>query len=59
MVFNSKEYYIKNKQKINEYNRNYWRTYYKSKIYNDLNNINKSNNILRGCIIKCNVRVTF
>ena len=52
--FNHKEYYRKNKTKINEYNKKYFKDYYNvvlkhKKIYNDCEEP------LRGCIIKCNV----
>jgi hypothetical protein len=48
--FNAKEYYLKNKQRINEYNREYWKTYYIKK---------KRTPKLTGCVIRCNVTVTF
>ena len=56
--FNHKECYRKNKLKINEYNKLYFKDYYNNvlkhkKIYKDIENP------LRGCIIETNVRVEF
>ena len=52
--FDSKLYYLQNKEKINQYNKLYWLSYVK-KPSNEIKEINK--NTLKGCIIKCNVRV--
>jgi len=51
--FDPKLYYIKNKQRINEYNREYWKGYYRDKIQKT------RTPKLTGCIIHCNVTVTF
>ena len=52
------EYYKKNKQKINEYNRIYWKSYYTSRdpLLNEL--IRNPCDVI-GAQIKRNVRVTF
>ena len=59
MAFDSKEYYRKNKERINEYNRQYFKTYYqKNKLKMQARSYHKNDSFI-GCIIKCNVRVTF
>ena len=50
--FDPKLYYIKNRDRILEYNKNYFRNYKR-------NNIHNKRTDLIGCIIKQNVRVTF
>ena len=50
--FDPKLYYIKNRDKILEYNKNYFRNYKRN------NSHNKRTDLI-GCIIKQNVRVTF
>ena len=50
MMSNSRAYYLKNKSKINEYNRKYYREIYKNK---DKEKVEQ----LKGCIIQRNVVV--
>ena len=64
--FDSKNYYIKNKDKILAYNRLYFKQYYiNKKKYQPLNNTNSFNNKIKVkvepffCIIKRNVKVIF
>ena len=64
MAFDSKEYYRKNKERINEYNRQYFKNYYQKnkdklqlKQYEYRKYI-KPNVELKGCIIQRNVQVT-
>jgi hypothetical protein len=52
------KYYALNKQKINDYNRLYWKSYYTSR---DplLNELHRNSHDVIGAQIKRNVRVTF
>ena len=69
MAFDSKEYYLKNKERINEYNRQYFEIYYqqnkeklsrnKRKVYIKKCLLGSHKDIEGGCTIKCNVTVTF
>ena len=60
--FDSKLYYKLNKERINTYNRKYWKTYYEiyklRKVY-DRKTEKKIVIPYTGCTIKCNVRLTF
>jgi hypothetical protein len=61
--FNSKLYYIENREKILSYNRQYFKTYYQKKkmekIFNNSNNIIEYHLRPNTIIIEKNVRVTF
>ena len=60
MAFDSKEYYRKNKERINEYNRQYFKTYYqKNKAKMQARQFEYKGVKTGGCIIKCNVTVSF
>ena len=57
--FGYETYYMKNKTRINNYNRKYWHTYYQiNKLKLKLPAIHKQNKE-HEVIIKQNVRVTF
>ena len=56
--FDSQEYYIKNKVKINTYNRIYFKSYYENVIKKKLFRY-KQDDSVKGVIIKTNQRVYF
>ena len=55
--FDSKLYYIQNREKILEYNRNYWKSYYKRLKMGKI--LYKNTIELKNIIIEKNVRVVF
>ncbi len=55
--FDSKLYYIQNREKILEYNRNYWKHYYKRLKMGKI--LYKNTIELKNIIIEKNVRVVF